>query len=370
MLNLDTFALAGTTVLFNNPDIPILPSGSYLTPPEHVIEIASRLCYNSLDKLGTNPNFLQGLMKAGHMDVLEHGMAVFKMTIHASSVEEANRAQLLLNQMIVTHRHIGHLEIDVMDDMNEVDIDILIGANLRTWLEVITNRNLYAKNEMYQIISHCLCHSLRNIAPHIFNNIYEAGIHPHSPSLDLPKTIEKDVEDVLTRNRQTQLLSVTTTGNAKVVPIGYCPVASFLDREKYNQMVYLVSGVSRAFSHQHVRHRKLSFSQLSQRYVDFVNKQNGDFVYPPGELTDEQRMILKSLFERIKHDYELLRSTGMKKEDARCILPNAAETSLVFSGTSDGLTHYFNLRTAKDAQTEIREIALIAMHMYNEVYSD
>ena len=124
---------------------------------------------------------------------------------------------------------------------------------------------------------------------------------------------------------------------------------------------WLVEGVSRSLTHQLVRHRGASFSQESQRYVDFgkssVGKSYRNFVSPEG-WTPEQADKLYWMYDEIEKMYAELRTDGAKKEDARFILPNGAATRLVVSFNLPELLHFLEVRCAKDAQWEIRRLAV------------
>lgn len=119
------------------------------------------------------------------------------------------------------------------------------------------------------------------------------------------------------------------------------------------QISFAISNISRACSHQLVRHRHASFSQKSQRYV----KEKGlfDYIIPD---SIEKNPDLKSKFEKFMVDtsnfYMELTNEGIPAEDARSILPNAAATSMVVSMNLRELIHIANLRLCTRAQTEIR----------------
>ena len=119
------------------------------------------------------------------------------------------------------------------------------------------------------------------------------------------------------------------------------------------QVSFAISNISRACSHQLVRHRHMSFSQKSQRYV----KEKGQFEYLIPE-TIEQNKELKEKFERfmgeISDFYGELTANGIPAEDARAVLPNAASTSMVASLNLRELIHLANLRLCTRAQKEIR----------------
>ncbi len=121
------------------------------------------------------------------------------------------------------------------------------------------------------------------------------------------------------------------------------------------QLSFAISNVSRACTHQLVRHRHMSFSQKSQRYV----KEKGDFDYIiPTEIASNP--ALKEKFEKHMHHtaliYEDLINNGIKAEDARAVLPNAASSSLVASLNLRELIHLANLRLCTRAQLEIRTL--------------
>ena len=115
-----------------------------------------------------------------------------------------------------------------------------------------------------------------------------------------------------------------------------------------------ISGISRACSHQLVRHRLASFSQESQRYVE------ADFavVMPPSiRDTDGAHEIWANALATCNHAYDKLRELGIHKEDARFLLPNATATRLVVTMNFRELRHFFRVRLQPEAQWEIRQVA-------------
>jgi len=118
-----------------------------------------------------------------------------------------------------------------------------------------------------------------------------------------------------------------------------------------------IEGISRATSHQLVRHRIASYSQQSQRYVTHTEQFSA--VIPPSiaerpELAARFREQLKAL-----HDtYAELFEAGIPAEDARYILPNAAETKIIMTMNARELLHFFGLRCCERAQWEIRAMAV------------
>jgi thymidylate synthase (FAD) len=127
---------------------------------------------------------------------------------------------------------------------------------------------------------------------------------------------------------------------------------------------FAVDGVSRACTHQLVRHRVASYNQQSQRYVNFSAADS--FVVPPSIAAnaEAQRVFLKAMDDaRAAYDrlVELGLAEGRSKEsvqeDARFVLPNAAETKIVVTMNARELRHFFQVRCCNRAQWEIRALA-------------
>ncbi len=116
-----------------------------------------------------------------------------------------------------------------------------------------------------------------------------------------------------------------------------------------------IGGISRATSHQLVRHRIASYSQQSQRYVDYDHL---DAVVPPSITEDKEALReFKKTLDGIEDLYKWMIERGVPVEDARYILPNATTTSIVVTMNARELNHFFTLRCCRRAQWEIREMA-------------
>jgi thymidylate synthase (FAD) len=117
---------------------------------------------------------------------------------------------------------------------------------------------------------------------------------------------------------------------------------------------FSIDGVSRALSHQLVRHRIASYSQRSQRYVE---EKGFEFVIPPSiKRSPEALGRFETVMARLQEDYqELLNS--VPAEDARYVLPNACATSLMATFNARSLLNFFEHRTCIRAQWEIRSLA-------------
>jgi thymidylate synthase (FAD) len=117
-----------------------------------------------------------------------------------------------------------------------------------------------------------------------------------------------------------------------------------------------ISGISRSCSHQLVRHRIASYSQESQRYVDMSDP---EWVIPEDVAADPEALVTwNTSLEQIQEAYRRLRQTGIKKEDARFLLPNAAATRLIMTANYRELLHLFRIRISPHAQWEICQVAI------------
>jgi len=117
-----------------------------------------------------------------------------------------------------------------------------------------------------------------------------------------------------------------------------------------------IEGISRACSHQLVRHRLASYSQQSQRYV--ANNEPFPAVEPPSLAQHPQlQQRYQEIFSDIHQLYSDLLAAGIPAEDARFVLPNATATKLVMTMNARELHHFFSLRCCQRAQWEIRAMA-------------
>ena len=113
---------------------------------------------------------------------------------------------------------------------------------------------------------------------------------------------------------------------------------------------FKIEGISRACSHQLVRHRHCSFTQRSQRYC---SEDGFEYVTPPTIDTG----LFMSEMDDLRDKYEHLRAVELaSNEDARYILPNACATEMYLSCNLRELIHIANERLCSRAQWEIRNL--------------
>lgn len=126
-----------------------------------------------------------------------------------------------------------------------------------------------------------------------------------------------------------------------------------------------ITGVSRALLSQLTRHRIASYSVRSQRYVG----ENGfKYVTPPSIAKDLDNLITYDfMMNRIAEAYDSLVSSGVPKEDARMLLPNACETKIVMTMNARELMNFCHERMCSRAQWEIRKLATLMKEKVQEI---
>lgn len=119
---------------------------------------------------------------------------------------------------------------------------------------------------------------------------------------------------------------------------------------------FIISGVSRAFTHQLVRHRLCSFTQQSQRHVD---ESNFSYIEPDSIRNNSNAHFLFTKFmKEAKRLYAELQKLGIKNEDVRFVLPNAVESQIVVTANLREWRHIIELRGHPEAQWEIRKVVI------------
>jgi thymidylate synthase (FAD) len=143
---------------------------------------------------------------------------------------------------------------------------------------------------------------------------------------------------------------------------------------------FYITGISRSCSHELIRHRHFSYSQLSQRYVP---ENESQIVVPPGmEDDDELRRILVEAADASRATYaELLSRLEAKFADqptavlrrkqarqaARGVLPNATETRIVVTGNYRAWRHFIAMRASEHADVEIRRLAIACLRQLDDL---
>ena len=139
---------------------------------------------------------------------------------------------------------------------------------------------------------------------------------------------------------------------------------------------FLITGVSRSFTHELIRHRHFSYSQLSQRYV---NESDSNFIEPDViagdpelhrvwcEAVDGTRRAYDQLVEGLQKHYAAVPEATLRRklarQAARSVLPNATETKIFVTGNARALRHFIELRGSEHADVEIRKVAIAMLEI-------
>lgn len=160
--------------------------------------------------------------------------------------------------------------------------------------------------------------------------------------------------------------TATNAGYLKhIIDVGHFSVL------EHASVSFYITGISRSCTHELIRHRHFSYSQLSQRYVP-----GGDsrVVVPPGldddpelrqilaEAADASRASYAELLARLEAKFSDQPSAVLRRKQARqaarAVLPNATETRVVVTGNYRAWRHFIAVRASEHADVEIRRLAI------------
>ena len=143
---------------------------------------------------------------------------------------------------------------------------------------------------------------------------------------------------------------------------------------------FYITGISRSLTHELIRHRHFSYSQLSQR---FVPEHDSEVVVPPGieddpelvalflQAADASRAAYTELLDRLQEKFADLPNAVLRRKQARqaarAVLPNATETRIVVTGNYRAWRHFIAMRASEHADVEIRRLAIACLRELIEV---
>jgi thymidylate synthase (FAD) len=300
-----------------------------------LIEICGRTAYKSEDKITDDSAaaFVLMLKKHGHLSVLEHSNIVISVkagpgkepadALTASAREFSERLISSLRERNAFHR--------VCPLPSPSGDRVAIAGNLRGWIETLA----YLKAS---------CRELHALFGNALSRFYPVLFEPTPPP-----TEEAD-RQVSVMDEDEQLAAL------KKNPASDLPVFVF-------KFV-----CDRGITHEVVRHRVLSFTQESTRYVNYKNK--GMILILPEEIQEyydrekEQFIADHPLVQAWTQRAETIcswylddLSRGLRPEIARDILPNLLKSDILVSGRWSGWRHFIGLRDSQQAHPRIRFIA-------------
>ena len=282
------------------------------------IELAGRTCYNSQNLITEDSykKFISKIMAHGHTSVIEHSNIIIKY--HKTfEVEDAEFVfEWLLARKGMTNAHVW-----ITFEQEDGEYFILISGNARAWVDFLSEKT----NE-----------HLLDSDDHV-KNLYLA-LHERYPEIfieDRGLPWCEDSIEFLTESEAADINIVHTSYTFKII-------------------------TSRDITHQIVRHRTLSFSQQSQRYVNFsLDKNDGEITYIQPRIEEDTQSYndWKIECQNIENVYNGFTDDGLPPEVARCILPNCAKTIIYVTGHYLDWQHFIELRSDSHAQLEIQQLA-------------
>jgi thymidylate synthase (FAD) len=300
------------------------------TYAENVIEFAGRVCYRSTHRMGTAGDFIADRVREGHEDIIEHVVA----TVRVKELEPDAPPPPVWRALN------RHCEVSDLGGGSW-----LVSGNTRVWVDFF--RRGIALEALPLV---------RAVAPAVFAEFAGAA----DAAVLESEALAGDGGAAL------PALLPAHDGPMRVALLGYTQ-PQLGDPElalHHGSATFLFEGISRTCTHQLVRHRLASFSQESQRYVD-LSKGGWNAIVPPAVAENPAAMAeLEEFWAMAEAKYARLRQLGIRKEDARFLLPNAAETRIVASMNFAGWSHFLWLRAVdKAAQWEIRLMGQRALQM-------
>src|SRR3954451_23782686 len=149
---------------------------------------------------------------------------------------------------------------------------------------------------------------------------------------------------------------------------------------EHGSVSFYLTGVSRSLTHELIRHRHFSYSQLSQRYVP----ERDAAMVEPGVIAEDPELhalfeeaaeaalssytkLLEGLEKKFADVENVTARRKQARQAARAVLPNATETRIVVTGNYRAMRHFVAMRASEHADVEIRELAIAMLHELQRV---
>ena len=217
--------------LQNTSDLATIWNGAS-TFSENIIEYAGRVCYRSTRRMGSAPRFIINRVKEGHEDIIEHLVATVRIGAAENPLGWRNWNR--------------HCEIT-----QEPSGSWLVSGNARVWLDLFRGG-----------VGLAALPFLQSIAPKVYQEFADSTALPN-PRISLPPACELPFSPHTLRPREEGSLRVTLLSFTQ-------PTLDDVEAQLHHgSATFFFEGISRACTHQLVRHRLASFSQASQRYIQY-----------------------------------------------------------------------------------------------------
>lgn len=279
---------------------------------ESLIERCGRICYRSHDRMTETSAipFIRGILVRGHESVVEHWRACFRIEAEAQEVLK----QLLIPSPLL------RVTQPILADHNE----FVVSGNARSFRQLIDYVSGYP------------------LACEILSQLWEKSMLLFSPNPREDNRYPCETSETLHTGKNVDLWSL-------FLPNDLTPQ----ELMAHGAATFYIHGVSRALTHQLVRHRMASYSMASQRYC---REDAFEYVTPPSIQGEALETYQKTVMGDLQQHYQNLVQQA-PKEDARYVLPNATCAELAVTMTFEHWMNFLILRTDPHAQWEIRELA-------------
>ncbi len=149
---------------------------------------------------------------------------------------------------------------------------------------------------------------------------------------------------------------------------------------EHGSVTFYITGASRSLTHELVRHRHFSYSQLSQRYVPEKDaamvepaviaedpELHAIFLEASDAALDSYTRLLEGLEKKFADWDDVTARKKNARQAARAVLPNATETRIVVTGNYRAMRHFIRMRASQHADVEIRELAIAMLRELQRV---
>lgn len=330
----------------------------YATPyMASIVEYAGRTCYKSFDAINDESykKFITTVTKLGHESVIEHSNLVY--VVFKKYNKNIRQDSDNINRHLITLMMYNGL-LTVTESQGYY----LISGNMRMFKDLI--------REYYRIKSisgkdNPILNDIRNsfyqLPPFFFNDMINNGILEEKKFKLNPKF--EECTSAFNFKKLNDYVSVVNHDNFTFKVRGFAVNVDGVSTvrrlntptsvlKKHNRLTISITA-PRYITHQLVRHRLASYSQSSQRYV----LEEGNNTYMPETFKENHvDTLADNFFKNAMNTYSAIIDAGVKKEDARAVLPNAVLSTVIMTATIEEYLHFVKLRADGAAQNFIRDI--------------